>query len=585
LGKDSLLFHSMSGTEQLGRLSEFHVQLLSKNGEQNTDSLLGKPLTVGLDVEGQPTRHVHGIVTRFSSTGWEGDFVSYEAVVHPWLWLLKRSSNCQIFQDRTVLQIIDEIFAKPIYAGTSLSSTELLSSTYPMLPYCVQYRETDFDFVCRLLEDAGIYFFFTYEADKHTLMLADSYGAHQQIPGYQSLKFAGSMHNNALREESISAWSMSGEVQSSSYALTDFDYEKASASTSGGLLSKARIPSGFDLPAFELFDYPGKYTTAEAGNAQALGRMERVHGQSQQIKASSNARGLYPGGLFTLSEHPREDQNVTYLITSAQYEVHSSGYASGSDTPELEFECSFTAIGKEHAYRPPCSIAKPVVQGPQTAMVVGSSPEGGTAEPIWTDQYGRIKVQFHWDRQGISNEESSCWVRVAQSWAGKGWGAMFIPRVGMEVVVSFLDGDPDRPLVTGCVYNSDALPPYELPANQTQTGIKTRSTPDSEGFNELRFEDMAGAEEVFMHAEKDFTRVVKNDDTLTVTGDQKITVDKTIVITATTSIELIVGNSSIKIEPEKITVKSTAIAVESSATTDVKAGGVITIVGATVEIN
>jgi type VI secretion system secreted protein VgrG len=570
LGTDELLFHALSGTEQLGRLSEFRVQLLSKNGEQNASQLLGKPLTVSLDMTGELTRHWHGIVTRFSCTGWEGDYVSYEAVVHPWLWLLKRSSTCQVFQDQTVLEIVKEVCGKGIYAGVSLLSAELLSGVYPKMPYCVQYRETDFDFVCRLLEDAGIYFFFTHEADKHTLVLADSFGAHQPIAGYQSLKFAGSRHENTLGEESVSDWSVSGEIQSGSYTLTDFDYEKASASSNGSLLSKAQIPSGFDVPAFELFDYPGNYTTAQDGNALALARMERVHGQSEVIKARSNARGLYPGGLFTLSEHPREDQNLGYLITSANYELRSGGYASHGESPDVEFECSFSAIGKEHAFRPECTIAKPVVQGPQTAMVVGKS-----GEEIWTDASGRIKVQFHWDRLGVSDETSSCWVRVAQTWAGKGWGALFIPRVGMEVVVSFLEGNPDRPLVTGCVYNSDALPPYELPANQTQTGVKTHSSPKGEGFNELRFDDKAGAEEVFMHAEKDFNRVVKNDDTLNVTGDQKITitgdqtvavtgdqkvtVEKTIVITATTSIELVVGGSTIKIEPAKITIQSALV--------------------------
>ncbi|HEX8593002.1 MAG TPA: type VI secretion system tip protein TssI/VgrG [Pseudomonas sp.] len=557
LGTDSLLFHAMTGSEELGRLSEFRVQLLSKTGDISPAALLGEPLTVALTlVEG--TRWFNGIVTRFTSTGWEGDYVSYEAVVHPWLWLLKRSSTCQIFQDLTVLEIVKQVCTKEIYAGVSLLSAELLSGVYPKLPYCVQYRETDFDFVCRLLEDAGIYFFFTHEADKHTLVLADSYGAHQPITGYQSLKFAGSMHTNALDEESIGEWAVSGEIQSGCYALTDYDYEKASASSNGGLLSKALIPSGFGAPDFELFDYPGNYTSAETGNALALARMERAHGQSVVVKARSNARGLFCGGLFTLSEHPREDQNLGYLITGAQYELYTSRYASGVEGSDVGFDCSFTAIGKDHAYRPQCAIAKPVVQGPQTALVVGKSAEGSDEE-IWTDALGRIKVQFHWDRLGVSDEASSCWVRVAQTWAGKGWGAIFIPRVGMEVVVSFLEGNPDRPLVTGCVYNSDALPPYELPAFNTQSGIKTRSSPKSEGFNELRFEDKAGEEEVFMHAEKDFNRVVKNDDTLTVTGDQKITVEKTIVITATTSIELVVGGSTIKIEPEKITILSALV--------------------------
>jgi type VI secretion system secreted protein VgrG len=414
--------------------------------------------------------------------------------------------------------------------------------------------------------------------------------------------------------------------------LNDFDFEKSSSCSSGGLLATANIAAGFGQAAYEMFDYPGNYTLAADGNALARARMESLHGQCERIDAATNARGLYPGGLFTLADHPRDDQNRDYLVTAASYDITGVDYTSGGGGPAFDFKCSVTATGKEYAYRPRPTIARPIVQGPQTAIVVGKA-----GEEIWTDKYGRIKVQFHWDRVGKGDENSSCWVRVAQGWAGKGWGAMSVPRIGMEVIVSFLEGDPDRPLVTGCVYNSDAMPPYALPAEQTKSTVKSNSSKGGEGFNELRFEDKKGSEEVFMHAERDFNRVVKNNDTLkvgfevadkgdqtigikhdqtveigndqkltvthdqieaidnnqTVTikvdqkldvggnqevaidGSQKVKVGTTIVIEAGTSIELKVGASSIKIEAAKITIKSPEIEIAADANAKIKAGAMM----------
>jgi type VI secretion system secreted protein VgrG len=640
LADDVLLFASMSGSERLGQLSEFRVRLLSTNGSLKIADVLGKPMSVALTKSDGGVRHFHGIVTRFCSTGWSGDYASYEATVHPWLWLLTRASNCRMFQEMSVPDIVKEVC--DAYGGPVALTSGSLSGDYAVLPYCVQYRETDFNFVCRLLEGAGIYFYFTHDADKHTMVLADSYSAHQPIDGYDGLKFALATRRGAQVEETVSTWSAAGEIQSSKYVLNDFDFEKASTSSSGGLMATANIAAGFEQAEYERFDYPGNYTVAADGNALARARMESLHGQCEQIEAATNARGLYPGGLFTLADHPRDDQNRDYLVTSAVYDMTGSDYSSGSGGSAFDFQCRLTATGKKYAYRPLPTIAKPVVQGPQTAVVVGKA-----GEEIWTDNYGRIKVQFHWDRLGKNDENSSCWVRVAQGWAGKGWGAMSVPRIGMEVIVSFLEGDPDRPLVTGCVYNSDAMPPYPLPAEQTKSTVKSNSSKGGEGFNELRFEDKKGAEEVFMHAERDFKRVVKNNDILkvgfevadkgdqtigikndqtveigndqklTVTHDQlenidnnqtvkigadqkldvgasqKVKVGTTIVIEAGTSIELKVGASSIKIEAAKITIKSPEIEVAADANAkvkagammDVNAGGIMTIGGALVKIN
>jgi type VI secretion system secreted protein VgrG len=649
LATDVLLFKSMSGMEQLGRLSEFRVQMLSTDSGLQIADVLGKPISLAVDLRAADgVRHFHGIVTRFASLGRSGDFTAYEAVVHPWLWLLQRASNCRIFQEMTVPAIVKKVC--DAYGGVVVLSAGSLSGEYPALLYCVQYRETDFNFVCRLLEDAGIYFYFTHDADKHTMVLADSHSAHAPIAGYGGLKFDIAERPGVQAEETVSQWSAGGQIGSSNYVLNDFDYEKAASCTSGGLLATANVAAAFGQTAYDMFDYPGNYTVAASGDALVRARMERLHGQCEQINAATDARGLFPGGLFTLADHPRDDQNRDYLVIGAAYAITGSDYTTGAGAAEFNFACSLTAVGKEHAYRPPCIVAKPIVQGPQTAMVVGKA-----GEEIWTDPYGRIKVQFHWDRYGKSDENSSCWVRVAQGWAGKGWGAMTVPRIGMEVIVSFLEGDPDRPLVTGCVYNSDAMPPYALPAEQTKSTFKTNSSKGGEGFNELRFEDKKGSEEVFMHAERDFNRVVKNNDTLkvgfetadkgdqaidikndqtvtigndqsvTITHDQLETVDNnqtvkvkvdqkldvggdqavaidgkqavkvgtTIVIEAGTSIELKVGSSSIKIEAAKITIKSVEIEIASDANMKIKAGAmmeakagaIMTLEGAMVKIN
>jgi len=621
LGRDVLLFHSMTGSEQLGRLSEYCVQLVSENASVAIADVLGKSMTVHVSVAGDQVRHFNGIVTRFRITGRRDRLCAYEAIIRPAPWLLTRSSDCRIFQEKTVIEIIKQVCGDAMYAGLISLDVGLLSGSYEALPYCVQYRETDFNFIARLLERCGIYFYFRHDSDKHSMVLADSYGAHTIADGNAALKFTGESRRQDVADEAILTWLSGGEIQASSYAMNDFDFERATASTSGGLKVSATIPAAFAQPPYEMFDYPGGYVKAAAGGDLARARMETLHGQGEQIDATCSARGLFPGALFGLAEHAREDQNKHYLVTAAQYELVSDDYGSGAEnvkSAEPVFRCAFQAIGKEHAYRTVPVMAKPIVQGPQTAIVVGK-----IGEEIWTDQHGRIKVQFHWDRLGKDDENSSCWVRVAQSWAGKGWGTMFIPRIGMEVVVSFLEGDPDRPLVTGCVYNSDAMPPYALPAEQTKSTIKSNSSKGGAGFNEIRFEDKKDGEEIFIQAEKDFKRVVKNNDVLTVgvekadagdqtitikhdqkldigndqnvtvTGDQKITVSKTIVIEATTSIELKVGGSSIKIEPAKITIKSTQIAIsadaaaefKAGATMSIKAGAVMTVEGALVKIN
>jgi type VI secretion system secreted protein VgrG len=563
-GADVLLFDRLSGGEQLGRLFEFRVQMLSSRPDIKIADVLGKPLGVHVGLPGGGKRHLHGVVTRFTCQGWRGGFARYEATVRPWLWLLTRASNCRIFQEKSVVEIVKAVCQDSAYGGVVNLDVNALSGTYAALPYCVQYRETDFQFVCRLLEEAGIYYYFKHEEDKHTMVLADSYGAHATIPGYATVEFSGEEGRRIVDQEAVYHWEANGEIQAGSYVLNDFDFEKAASSTAGGLLVKSAIPAAFSQSAYEQYDYPGNYTVAGTGTSLARGRMESLHGQCEEIVGSGNLRGLTPGGLFKLENHPRDDQNREFLVTAAQYEFTGDDYASGGSTPE-DLHCEFRAVGKEHNYRPPRIHSKPVVQGPQTAMVVGKS-----GEEIWTDKYGRIKVQFHWDRDGKDDENSSCWVRVQQTWAGKGWGSVFIPRIGMEVVVSFLEGDPDRPLVTGCVYNGDAMPPYALPGEQTKSTIKTNVSKGGGGFNELRFEDKKDSEEIFIQAEKDFNRVVKNNDTLKVGFEKKDKGDQTIQIKNDRSLD--VGN-----DHKEHVVNDHTVAVDHDQKTTVKNDQTVTV--------
>ncbi|MBI3229376.1 MAG: type VI secretion system tip protein VgrG [Burkholderiales bacterium] len=625
LGDDVLLFHTMHASEGLGHLFEYHIEMLSERKDIDFSTILGKVVTVTLDLTEGGKREFSGIVTRFSTSGSTSKFTRYFAEVRPWLWLLSRTSDCFIFQDMSVVDIVKKVCQKGAYGGLADINTGLLEQTYEKLPYCVQYRETDLSFVCRLLEQAGIYFYFKHEGGKHKMVLCDSYLAHSKTPKYEKVKYANSNSRSRFGEERIYTWSATGEIQSSSFSLNDFDFERMMSSTSGGLRVKETIATGFKQPAYEKYDYPGGYVTSAVGKNLAKARIESLHGQCEQISISSNARGLACGSLVGVEQHPRADQNKDYLITYANFTLESDDYESGS-SPEEVFSGTFLLLGKEHRYRPPMCYARPLIYGPQTAVVVGKS-----GEEVWTDKYGRVKVQFHWDREGKNDEKSSCFVRVAQSWAGKRWGTMFIPRIGMEVVVEFLEGDPDRPLITGCVYNSDNMPPYDLPANQTRSTMKTNSSKGGGGFNELRFEDKKDAEEIFVQAQLDMNTVIKrhetrkvgflakepgnqtieikndqklevgNDQTVHVKNNQTVNIDMdhkckigmTSVTEAGTSLELKVGGSSIKLEPAKITIKSTQISIAADATAEFKAGakmdinggGMLTVAAGLVKIN
>lgn len=513
LGPDVLLLKDLSGGDELGRLFNYDLQLTSADGAIDLNQLLGKPMSVALQLAGGNQRYFHGVVARCSQNVERGQFASYQVSLRPWLWLLTRTSDCRIFQHQTIPQIIKQVFRDLGFSDFE----DALSRPYREWEYCVQYRETSFDFVSRLMEQEGIYYFFRHEKDRHVLVLADAYGAHQTVFGYESVPYFPPDGQHRERDH-IDDWRLAQEVQPGSLELNDYDFQRPAAS----IEVRSAMPRPHTAGDYPLYDYPGTYVQSQDGEHYARTRLEALQSLHERVELSGNARGLGSGHLFSLSGFGRQDQNREYLIIGARYYVAQESLESGSGTAGIQFECGLTCIDAKQSFRPLANTSRPIVKGPQTARVVG--PEG---EEIWTDQYGRVKVHFHWDRHDQSNENSSCWIRVSQAWAGKNWGAMQIPRIGQEVIVSFLEGDPDRPIITGRVYNAEQTVPYDLPANATQSGVKSRSSKGGTpaNFNEIRMEDKKGAEQLYIHAERNQDIEVENDETHWVGHDRRKTID------------------------------------------------------------
>ncbi len=514
LGEDVLLFYRMTAREELGRLSEFQIDLLSHRGDIELDEILAKNVTVKLELPQNKVRYFNGYVTRFSQSGVHGRYHLYHATVRPWLWFLTRTADCRIFQNMAVPDIIQQVFDDhPQLADIKKE----LTGTYRTYEYCVQYRETDFNFVSRLMEQEGIYYFFKHEEGRHTLVLADSYTAHAPFEHYTELPFIPHEQTTRIEQESITQWNFTREIQPGRYVIDDYDFEKPSVE----LQTKTRVDHQHDLADYEVYDYPGEYVTAAEGNEYVRTRIEELHAQYELASGHTTARGLCSGHLFRLTGHGRSDQNREYLIVSTVQHLEYGEYEA-IDNAGTNYECNFTVLNSRQPFRSQRITSKPFVQGPQTAVVVG--PAG---DEIYTDKYGRVKVQFHWDREGKEDENSSCWMRVSHPWAGKSWGMIAIPRIGQEVIVGFLEGDPDQPIIIGRVYNAEQMPPYELPANMTQTGILTRSSKggSAANANELRFEDKQGSEQIYLHAEKNQDIEVENDETHWVGHDRTKTVD------------------------------------------------------------
>ncbi|HET7542090.1 MAG TPA: type VI secretion system tip protein TssI/VgrG [Polyangiaceae bacterium] len=525
-----LSFVSLTGYEGLSQPFLFEVEASSTRSDIDAGDLLGQLVTINLGLVGMEVseRSWNGRVVRmrYLDTDPHGNS-HYQLTLRPWLWQLTLSADCRIFQDKTVLEILTEVFGR--YASADFESH--LSETYPSREYVVQYRETDFQFVSRLLEREGIYYFFRHRGQRHTLVLADSLSAYEVLSPCGAVPFATTDTPKGGPAEVVRRWSVEAQVESGAYAHADYDFTHSLASLYASQASPHRLANA----ELRVYDHPGGFSTFAEADASVRVRLEQARRRAVRASGETNARKLTVGATMELVEHPRRDQNRKYLVVSASYRVRGQVARSVAESSVDAFQAAFSVIDTQTLFRPPFSLPRLTVRGPQTATVVGP---GG--REIWTDDYGRVKIQFHWDRQGQRDHRSSCWVRVAQAWAGTRFGAQFVPRIGQEVVVDFLDGDPDRPIITGSVYNSSNLPPFELPEHQTQSGIRTRSTPSgspSNG-NEIRFEDLRGNEDLYIQAERTQTTLIKSDQSISIGGS------RTLEIAAGESVTVGLGRST-----------------------------------------
>jgi type VI secretion system secreted protein VgrG len=596
LGPNELLLGSFAGTEAISSLFSFRLDLFSENPRIKFEDILGKAISFGMlrSDRGDP-RCVHGIVTSFTQLPGTHRLSRYQAVVSPKLWVLTRKQNSRIFQQLSVPDIL-----KKVLAGFDISWE--LHASYKPREYCVQYRETDFNFVSRLMEDEGIYYFFKHTKNAHKMVIADMPVSHVEHPDCKSISY-DEIIGGGRDEAHVHSWIKTQELGSGKYSLRDYCYgipaddmaveETVLESAQVGKVTHRLKVGGNDQ--FEIYDYPGGYGICgqdkgerNAGRDIAKRGIQRLEMSQFLIQGESNSFALTSGYKINLRRH--KDADGSYVLTRVTHSGSEGGFHSESKAGENHYSNAFECIPVALPYRPARKALKPQVQGCQTALVVGPS-----GESIFTDKFGRIKVQFHWDREGNKDASSSCWIRVSTLWAGEQWGMIHLPRIGQEVIVDFLEGDPDCPIVIGSVYNGKNNPPYELPFQRTQSGIKSRSDfGDSEYFNEIRFDDRLNHEEIYIHAQKDMNVEVENDQTVKIDHYRKTTIgddDSTSVggkskTDAGSEIVLETGLSKIVMKSSgDIEISGVNIAVKASATIKSEATATHTIKGAIVNIN
>lgn len=527
----ALTFVRMQGVESLSHLFSYTVQLKTPDSAgmrvgpaANLDlkSLIGQECSLDIVLEGKGmgaaaglgagSREISGLITKSRIVQAEGRSILYELTLRPWLWLATRTSDFKIFQSQSIVDIIDSVLSE--YA---FPVEKRLAGDYPVCEYQVQYGESDFTFLQRLMQEWGIYWYFEHKDNKHCLVICDHIGAHTPFSSQAYHTLALYASNSKIDEEHLDHFDAAEQLTSGAWVTGDFDFTKPTAD----LTAISKYPRETSHAKGEVYEWPGDYTQAADGDAMTRIRMEEQRANGARAHGSGNIRAVVPGCTFRLSNHPHEAANVEYLILNARLSIEDVAEESG--VQECKHRVEFDAQPVSEPFRPARTVPKPHTHGPQTATVSGPS-----GQEIWTDKYGRVKVQFHWDRYGASDENSSCWVRVSQPWAGSNFGAIHIPRIGQEVLVDFLNGDPDLPMITGRVYNAVNMPPWALPDNASQSGILTRSTKGgSEATaNALRFEDKKGEEEVWVHAEKNQRIEVENDESHWVGNDRSKTVDR-----------------------------------------------------------
>ncbi|EJC9477448.1 type VI secretion system tip protein VgrG, partial [Salmonella enterica subsp. enterica serovar Cerro] len=516
----ALLFASLDGGETLSELFSYVVQLktpdtlnlgyVSPAANLPLKPMVGKDLCVNIELDGGGKRHISGLVTAARVVGHEGRSVTYELRMEPWLKLLTHTSDYKAFQNKTVVDILDEVLAEYPYPVE-----KRLVESYPVRTWQVQYGETDFDFLQRLMQEWGIYWWFEHSEDSHTLVLADAISAHKACPDSPLVEW----HQEGLKldKEFIHTITANESLRTGQWVLDDFDFTKPRSL----LANTVANPRETGHATYEHYEWPGDYFDKSEGEMLTRIRMEAQRSPGSRVLGGGNIRTLMTGYTFTLENYPTAEVNQEYLLMQTLLFVQDNAQHSGQDQ-HFTFSTRFELHPTREVYRPQRTISKPHTKGPQSAIVTG--PAG---QEIWTDQYGRVKVQFGWDRYGKMDENSSCWIRVSYPWAGKGFGMIQIPRIGQEVLVDFKNGDPDLPIIVGRTYNQDTMPPWGLPGMASQSGIFSHSLYGGPtNGNMLRFDDKTGAEEVKFHAEKDLNTTVKNNETHTVMVDRTKTIIK-----------------------------------------------------------
>lgn len=511
---DKLRVLRFEGHEGLSQVFRFNLDLASSDQKIDFDQVVGQPAL--LTVRGiKGTRSVHGIVSLFEQTGKEGKWSLYRAEIVPAIWKLGLRVDCRIFQDKTIPDIIKQVL---LDAGLTANQFRFALNVgrYKDRTYCVQYGESDLNFISRLMEECGIWYFFEHSDTNHVLVMGDDPSAYATPSGSSSIAYHAAATAGVSTDEHISFFSYHRQIRCGAVKLRDFDFEKPRLNVTGDAQAKSD-------GKLEAYDYLGECRDNSERSHLAKVRLEEAQAIRQLGAGQSDCCRIIPGYRFTLDQCHRSDLNREYLVVRVTHKGNQQqvlgAETAGNVANEPPYENRFDCIPSDIPFRPPSITARPKIQGPQTAIVVG--PKG---EEVYTDRYGRVKVQFHWDRVGGRDEKSSCWVRVAQVWAGASWGAMFIPRIGQEVLVEFLQGDPHQPIVTGRVYNGDNMPPYALPSEKTKSTIKSNSSTGGGGSNEIRFEDGKGSEEIYLHGQKDWTIAIENDKNQTVGHDETMAV-------------------------------------------------------------
>jgi type VI secretion system secreted protein VgrG len=548
LGQDKFIVRSYSGQEAVCGLFRYQIELLSQDSAVDFSAILGKSVTLTIPCSSGSSRYINGVVGRFTQVRSDAEFTYYSVDLHPWLWMLTHSRNCAIYQNMSTPDIVKKVFSDLGFSDF----TDSLTGQYTARDYCVQYRETAFDFVSRLMEQEGIFYFFTHDSSSHKLVLADD-SSGWGTPAGSGAAVYGPDEQAWTTDEKVTDCSLEQNVTAGKYQVDDYNFETPSTD----LLASA---AGSDTSR-SVYDFPGLYTAQSDGETIAGRMLSALEVPAKMVRGASLCRSFQAGAKFTLSAHTRSDANGEYVVLSLEIEGTQESYSN-----------TFVAIASATTYRPIPVTPTPRIVGTQSAIVTGKA-----GEEIYTDPYGRIKVQFYWDQKGNNDEKTTCWIRVAQGWAGKQYGAFFLPRVGQEVLVTFLEGNPDRPVVVGSLYNATQTVPYTLPDNQTRSTVKTNSSKGGNGYNEIRFEDKDGSEEIFVQAQKDMNVTILNNLATTVKVDETRTVDgkRTLTVTGDET-HTNSGNYTLKVTGNLTIDVSGSVTIKAGTSLSTKAGTSIT---------